>query len=91
MMSWSFSYTSEDKHAALAKLDEITQQQSGHLPKSVASMVARAIDALPDCDESIINVASYGHFNNSEHRGTSNMTINVSNAYKPVEPPIEPK
>ena len=84
-MSWSFSYSAADKAEAQDVLDKKLEEQAGHFPKAVKSMVSRAIDALPDCDDSIINVSTYGHFNQGDYRGTSNLSITVSNQFRPTE------
>lgn len=82
-MSWSFSYTANDKEAALASLEEKAQQSNGHFPDSVKALVADAINALPECEDSEILVNTYGHFQNQEYgRGTSNLMVTVSNTFK---------
>lgn len=84
-MSWSFSYSAADKAEAHKMLEEKVASQGGHCPESIGDIVANAIDALPECEDSIINVSTNGHFNTGEHRGTSSMTVSVSNQFKPTQ------
>jgi len=84
-MSWSIYITNAaDKEAAKAELAEKAKSQieHGHMPQSALDAAASAIDGLPDCENSVINLSTYGHYHKAENgRGTSNATLNVSNHF----------
>jgi hypothetical protein len=84
-MSWSFDIKgAADKEAAKAQVQEHFESSHGHFPENARALVDAAIDALPDCEDSVINVASFGHFQlDSTYRGTSNLSVVASNAFAP--------
>lgn len=87
-MSWSFNIPkAADKDAAKAEVDRNAEAAHGHFPSSAQVVVKAVIDALPDCEDSVINVQSNGHFQSGPYRGTSSIMINVSNQFadKPAE------
>lgn len=81
-MSWSFDIkAAADKTEAKAEVQKRKEQSGDHFPDAAKALVDGAIDALPDCERSTINVASFGHFTNGDYRGTSNLSIVVSNSF----------
>lgn len=89
-MSWSFDIkNAADKAAAKAEVQQRHEQANGHFPANARTVVDAMIDALPDCEDSVINVASYGHFQTGGKRGTSNMTVSVGNAFAEHVKPVE--
>lgn len=83
-MSWSFDIkAAADKAKAKAEVQKRKEQSGEHFPDAVKAMVDAAIDALPEFERSSINVASFGHFATGGYRGTSNLSIVVSNSFLP--------
>lgn len=81
-MSWSFNIArAADKAEAKAKVAGEKAKYPDHFPDAARAIVDAAIDALPECENSVINVSSNGHFAAGENRSTSSMTVNVSNAF----------
>lgn len=82
-MSWNVTAQGASKEEAFA---EFTAKSQGaldgrHMPYSVFGMVMSAIGGLPECENSTIHVETFGHFNASDYRGTSNMFIKVENKF----------
>jgi hypothetical protein len=89
-MSWSFDIrAASDKDAAKAQVQERADASGGHFPPSAQAVVNAVIDALPECENSVLNVRSYGHFATGDYRGTSNMLVEISSHFaeniKPAE------
>lgn len=81
-MSWSFSYQAQDKDEAHKMLKEKVDASSGHCPKKVATMIGKAIDALPEYD-GLVNVMSNGHFQ-TDGKDVSTLVISVGQQFKPT-------
>ena len=86
-MSWSFDIKdAADKEAAKAEVQHRKEQSGDHFPDSAKAVVDAAIDALPSCEDSVINVSSFGHFQmDAGYRGTSNFSVVIRNAFAPKE------
>jgi hypothetical protein len=81
MMSWSFAANKlADKEAARAEVARQAEASNGQFPEDAQAVVNAAIDALPDCENSTVNVKSFGHFHTGKNRGTSNILVEVSNS-----------
>lgn len=78
-MSWNFSLVAKDKDEANAKIDEAVKASSGHCPDAIGEIAKKGVEALPEPMDGYrtISVASYGHFNNGEHPGTSNFNLAI--------------
>lgn len=77
-MSWNTEITATSKDAAKEELSACPDFVEGNMPATVRGLIAGAIDALPDCENSHIDITTYGHFHDSpDHRGGSNMRIIV--------------
>lgn len=89
-MSWSFDIkNAADKGAAKDQVQERFDASHGHFPENVKALVDALIDTLPDCENSLVNVKSYGHFQREEYRGTSNILVEVSNTFAENVKPAE--
>lgn len=89
-MSWSFDIkNAADKDAAKEQVQERFDASHGHFPDNVKALVDGLIDALPDCENSLINVKSYGHFTTGEYRGASNVLVEVNNTFAENVKPVE--
>jgi nucleoid DNA-binding protein len=77
-MSWNYSYTAKDKETAKAELCRRNDEEGGHMPEDAKAAVHAMIDALPEplFGFTMINVATFGHFDTDGHT-TSNMTAAV--------------
>jgi len=84
-MTWSFNISKAvDKADAKAKVQEEQDRSQGHFPDNAKAIVDAAIDALPDCEDSVINVSSDGHFQTGPYRGMSSFVVNVSNMFAEI-------
>lgn len=87
-MSWNIDFRAGSKDEAKAELATRGEAAAGHFPDAVKALIEQAIDDLPDCEDSDVSVVTFGHFNASDNRSTSNLSIKVENHFK-VAPAAE--
>jgi len=78
-MSFSISFTGDDREDAIAKLAEKVDEaklQGANIPDNVPQLVESVISAVPDAGGDV-TVSAYGHFEDAGNGG-SNISIAVT-------------